>query len=108
VVPSSTDTHSRANPDASVQVRAIRRAGRARGRRCRPTCRGSRQRDAFPDFRPEIHSQTVDADIVTTCKTYHGTRLGDFLGIAPNRQGHPIRTVDAMRVRDGKITDHWE
>jgi hypothetical protein len=42
-----------------------------------------RLRDAFPDFRPEIHWQTVDSDIVTTYKIYHGTHLGDFLGIAP-------------------------
>ena len=28
----------------------------------------NRLRDAFPDFRPEIHWQTVDSDIVTTFK----------------------------------------
>jgi hypothetical protein len=32
-----------------------------------------RLRDAFPDFRPEIHWQTVDSDIVTTYKVYRGT-----------------------------------
>src|SRR3954454_5474993 len=66
-----------------------------------------RLRDAFPDFRPEIHWQTVDNDIVTTFKTYHGTQLGDFLGIAPTGKAIQFETVDAMRVRDGKITDHW-
>jgi steroid delta-isomerase-like uncharacterized protein len=67
----------------------------------------NRLRDAFPDFRPEIHWQTVDGDIVTTYKTYHGTQLGDFLGIAPTGKAIQFETVDAMRVRDGKITDHW-
>jgi steroid delta-isomerase-like uncharacterized protein len=67
----------------------------------------SRLRDAFPDFRPEIHWQTVDGDIVTTYKTYHGTQLGDFLGIAPTGKAIHFETVDAMRVRDGQITDHW-
>jgi len=43
----------------------------------------NRLREAFPDFRPEIHWQTVDGDIVTTFKTYHGTHQGDFLGIGP-------------------------
>ena len=67
----------------------------------------NRLREAFPDFRPEIHWQTVDGDIVTTFKTYHGTHQGDFLGIAPSGRIIQFETVDAMRVRDGKITDHW-
>ena len=66
-----------------------------------------RLRDAFPDFRPEIHWQTVDSDIVTTYKIYHGTHLGDFLGIAPTGKAIQFETVDAMRVREGQITDHW-
>jgi predicted ester cyclase len=66
-----------------------------------------RLRDAFPDFRPEIHWQTVDGDIVTTYKVYHGTHHGDFLGIAPTGKTIQFETVDAMRVRDGRITDHW-
>jgi len=67
----------------------------------------NRLRDAFPDFRPEIHWQTVDGDIVTTYKIYHGTHRGDFLGVAPTGKAIHFETVDAMRVRDGKITDHW-
>jgi predicted ester cyclase len=66
-----------------------------------------RLRESFPDFRPEIHWQTVDGDIVTTFKTYHGTHQGDFLGIAPSGKTIQFETVDAMRVRDRKITDHW-
>jgi hypothetical protein len=30
-------------------------------------------REAFPDFRAEIHWQLADGDRVTTFKTYHGT-----------------------------------
>ena len=67
----------------------------------------NRLRDAFPDFRPEIHWQTVDGDIVTTYKIYHGTHRGDFLGVSPTGKAIHFETVDAMRVRDGKITDHW-
>ena len=66
-----------------------------------------RLRDAFPDFRPEIHWQTVDGDVVTTFKTYHGTHRGDFLGIAPTGRTVSFDTVDAMRVRDGRIVEHW-
>ena len=67
----------------------------------------NRLREAFPDFRPEIHWQTVDGDVVTTYKIYHGTHLGDFLGVASTGKVIQFETVDAMRVRDGKITDHW-
>ena len=33
--------------------------------------------------------------------------LGDFLGIAPTGKTIQFKTVDAMRVRNGQITDHW-
>jgi SnoaL-like polyketide cyclase len=33
--------------------------------------------------------------------------LGDFLGIAPTGKTIQFKTVDAMRVRNGKITEHW-
>jgi steroid delta-isomerase-like uncharacterized protein len=66
-----------------------------------------RLRDAFPDFWPEIHWQTVEGDLVTTFKTYHGTHRGDFLGIAPTGRSVRFETVDAMRVRDGRIVEHW-
>jgi steroid delta-isomerase-like uncharacterized protein len=66
-----------------------------------------RLRQAFPDFRPEIHWQTVDGDLVTTFKTYHGTHRGDFLGIAATGRTVRFDTVDAMRVRDGRIVEHW-
>jgi steroid delta-isomerase-like uncharacterized protein len=66
-----------------------------------------RLRAAFPDFRPEIHWQTVDDDIVTTFKTYHGTHLGPLFGIEPTGRTVQFDTVDAMRVRDGRICEHW-
>ncbi|TDZ45949.1 ester cyclase [Mycobacteroides franklinii] len=66
-----------------------------------------RLREAFPDFRPEIHWQTVDGDVVTTFKTYHGTHRGEFLGIEPTGRLVQFDTVDAMRVRDGRIVEHW-
>jgi predicted ester cyclase len=42
---------------------------------------------------------------VTSFKTYHGTHRGDFMGTAPT--GRSFDAMDIMRVRDGKITDHW-
>lgn len=64
-------------------------------------------REAFPDFHAEIHWQAVDGDIVTTFKTYHGTHQGVVLGIAPTGRKIKFETVDAMRIRNGQIVEHW-
>lgn len=64
-------------------------------------------RQAFPDFAPEIHWQVAAGNLVTTYKTYYGTHEGEFLGIAPTGKKISFYTVDAMRVVDGKITEHW-
>jgi steroid delta-isomerase-like uncharacterized protein len=64
-------------------------------------------RDAFPDFHAVIHWQAADGDLVTTYKTYHGTHKGELFGISPTGREIHFETVDAMRVRDGKITEHW-
>ena len=66
-----------------------------------------RLRAAFPDFRADIHWQAADGELVTTYKTYHGTHEGMFLGMAPTGRKIQFETVDVMRVRNGKITDHW-
>jgi steroid delta-isomerase-like uncharacterized protein len=64
-------------------------------------------RAAFPDFHAEIHWQAADGDLVTTYKTYHGTHQGPFLGLAPTGRRIHFEAVDVMRVRDGKIVEHW-
>jgi len=65
-------------------------------------------RAAFPDFRPEIHFQVVAGrEIVTTYKTYHGTNRGPFMGVAPTGKRARFDTVDVMRVRGGRIVEHW-
>ena len=44
---------------------------------------------------------------MTTYKTYHGTHRGSLFGIAPTGRKIQFETVDAMRVRNGQITEHW-
>lgn len=64
-------------------------------------------REAFPDFHAVIHWQAAEGDLVTTFKTYHGTHKGAFLGVPPTGRRIQFETVDAMRVRNGKISEHW-
>ncbi|MGW6742879.1 ester cyclase [Streptomyces sp. NPDC055025] len=64
-------------------------------------------REAFPDFHADIKWQSADGDLVTTYKIYHGTHQGEFLGIPATGRTIQFETVDAMRVVDGKIVEHW-
>ncbi len=64
-------------------------------------------RAAFPDWRAEVHHQIAEGDLVHTHKTYYGTHLGPFLGIAPTGRVTRFAVMDIMRVRNGQITDHW-
>lgn len=64
-------------------------------------------RIAFPDWRAEVHFQIAEGDLVSTYKTYHGTHRGPFMGIAPTGRTTRFDVMDIMRVRDGRITDHW-
>jgi len=59
-------------------------------------------RAAFPDFHAEIHWQLADGDRVTTYKTYHGTHLGEFLGVVPTARKIQFETVNV-----GQISEHW-
>jgi steroid delta-isomerase-like uncharacterized protein len=64
-------------------------------------------RSAFSDFNPDIHWQVADGNLVTTFKIYYGTHEGEFLGIPPTGRRIQFESVDAMRVVDGKIVEHW-
>lgn len=63
--------------------------------------------NALPDLRAIIHDQIADADKVVTRKTLRGTHQGDLLGIPPTGKIVDIEVIDILRVKDGKITDHW-
>ena len=64
-------------------------------------------RAAFPDLHAKIDWQSAEGDLVTTYKVYHGTHKGTLFGIPATDRVVNFETVDAMRVQDGKITDHW-
>jgi hypothetical protein len=67
-------------------------------------------REAFPDFRPEIHWQAADGNLVTTYKTYHGTHKGEFFGIAPQAGRFSSRpwTPCAWSTARSPSTGEWQ
>jgi len=77
-----------------------------------PGAEGVRQqftafRGAFRDFRAEIHDQVAEGDKVVTRKVFHGTHRGEFMGIPPTGREVRIEVIDIVRVRDGRIVEHW-
>src|SRR5262245_46827930 len=64
-------------------------------------------RDAFADFHAVRRWQPVERASGTTIMTYHGTHKGTFLGIPATDKKIQFETVDAMRVHNGQIKEHW-
>jgi len=54
----------------------------------------------------DIH-QLADGDLVATYKTFNGTHQGEFFGVPPTGRHVSMRVMDFVRIRDGKIAEHW-
>jgi predicted ester cyclase len=63
--------------------------------------------NAFPDCRFEIDDMIAEGDQVVTKKTFTGTHTVDFGEIPPTGKSVTLQFVDIMRVRDGRIVEHW-
>ncbi len=63
--------------------------------------------EGFPDLRITIHDQVADDAGVATRKTFHGTHKGTFLGVPASGGQLDLTVIDILKVRDGRITDHW-
>ena len=77
-----------------------------------PGAEGVRQqfdafRAAFPDFRATIHDQIAEGDKVVTRKVFRGTHQGELMGIAPTGRAVEIEVIDIVRIKDGRIVEHW-
>jgi predicted ester cyclase len=62
---------------------------------------------AFPDFSVEIRHMVAESDLVATYKTFSGTHSGDFMGILATGRSARFDAFDLMRLRGGKVVDHW-
>jgi predicted SnoaL-like aldol condensation-catalyzing enzyme len=65
---------------------------------------------AVPDISTTTTQTVVKCADVVTFRTVTGTIVHDLpdLGIVGRGQHLEFRTADRFRVRDGKITEHWE
>jgi steroid delta-isomerase-like uncharacterized protein len=63
--------------------------------------------NAFPDATFTIEDMIAEGDQVATKKTFSGTHEAEFFGIPATGNRVTLTFVDIMRVRDGRITEHW-
>jgi predicted ester cyclase len=64
-------------------------------------------RDAFPDWRSDLHALYVDDDIVTERFTASGTHKGEIFGAPPTDTVCTMPGINVFRVRDGRIVERW-
>ena len=63
--------------------------------------------NGFPDSQFTIDDMIAEGDLVVTKKTFTGTHEGDFAGIPSTGKRVTLQFVDIMRLRDGRIVEHW-
>jgi steroid delta-isomerase-like uncharacterized protein len=62
---------------------------------------------ALPDMHVEVHQMVAEGDIVVTRKSFVGTHSGELFGVPPTGKDVHLDLIDIVRVRDGKIVEHW-
>ena len=64
-------------------------------------------RRGFSDFHLEIEDIAVDGDKVWLRMAGSGTNDGPFMGNPPTGRRMRTDVFDVLRVRDGKVVEHW-
>jgi len=64
-------------------------------------------RTAFPDLKITIEDMLAEGDKVAVRLTYHGTHLGEFMGIPPTGKSLSEAGIAVDLLKDGKIVEHW-
>lgn len=62
---------------------------------------------AFPDSTWTIDDMIAEGDQVVTKKTLRGTHTAPLGDLPPTGRPVTLQFVDIMRVRDGRIVEHW-
>ena len=65
-------------------------------------------RRGFPDAHVELVAVTEEGDLVSFRLDGSGTHLGPFLGVNPTGKTVRIRGIHHVRLRDGRIVEHWQ
>lgn len=63
---------------------------------------------AFPDVHMAIDDMLAEGDKVVVQTTLSGTHQGAFMSIPPTGRRVAQRQVHFLRIKDGKVVEHWE
>lgn len=61
---------------------------------------------AFPDYKLVIEDMAAEGDRVWLRMTATGTNRGGFMG-APNGKSFKVTVIDILRLKNGKVVEHW-
>jgi len=62
---------------------------------------------AFEDADEENLEMVGEDDILAVLYDLHANHTGDFLGVLPTHREVVIPGIEFVRIRDGKISEHW-
>jgi predicted ester cyclase len=62
---------------------------------------------AFDDAEEENMAVIGEGDLLGVMYNLHATHHGAFMGIAPTDREVVIPGMEVVRIRDGKIAEHW-
>jgi predicted ester cyclase len=62
---------------------------------------------AFPDASIELGEVVAADDLVAFQSIMRGTHLGQFRGLPPTGRPFVVHLVDLVRVREGRLLEHW-
>src|SRR5437764_1381191 len=63
--------------------------------------------NAFPDAHVTLDDVLAEGDKVVVRSTLSGTHQGTFMGIPATGRHVSITGIDIVRMRDGKMVEHW-
>jgi len=61
----------------------------------------------FPDFNMTVRDTAAVGDTVWARFTASGTNLGPVMGKPPTGKKMAVDVIDIVRIKDGKIVEHW-
>jgi C-1 hydroxylase len=61
----------------------------------------------FPDTNATVHEMLAEGDLMASRITVSGTHKGNFVGVPPTGKKVDIEAIDMVRIKIGKIEEHW-
>jgi steroid delta-isomerase-like uncharacterized protein len=65
------------------------------------------QKSAFPDTKITIDDIFGQGDMVCIRSTMTGTNTGEMMGQPATGKSVNVEGIDIIKIKDGKMTDHW-